>query len=393
MLTNLTDRAQQALALAPQESKRYRHDFIGTEHILLALIADETGEVARILQTFGIDAPRIRRHVEWLCAPGTSDRPASVLPFTPRANRALKIAAEESRDAAQKSVDTGHLLLGLLREPDGVAGKVLAQLGVELLDLREEVLKIRRAQMKLVERCVRPVRASAPRRRKMREELLAHLSGIYEEELARGSNPAVALHAAVDRFGDPVALAAELNRSLPLSERLGRYINPNLTRRPNESPARYMLRVAAGITAFVAIFHCILILLVTFKDGWNTSLILAKPILAALPFMFVDTLVLGLLYLKLRDAMWGTPWTQRSKRLVLAAGALITLVSFGSASTFNLLAGLDPAHAVRALYITMLVAAVTAVVFPMVALVHGPEQISDAVWAALDIDSAPPAVG
>jgi hypothetical protein len=394
MLSNFTERGRNAMTAAEQEARRYRHAYIGTEHILLGLIADGAGEVAGILQILGIDPLHIRQQIELLIAPGSADCPAGSLPLTPRANRALGIAAEEARDAAQKLVDAGHLLLGLFRESDGVAGKVLVKLGLELTPLREEVLKIRHAQMKLVERAVRPVRGSIERKRKMREELLAHLTGIYEEELARVKNPTAAPRAAAERFGDPTQLARELNATLPLSERLGYYFNRNLVCRPHESASRYMLRFATGLTAFMAVFFCCIVLILVFlKEGWGTTLILARPIVGTLPCFFVDAWLLGVLYIKLRDAICGAPWARKSLSMAFVSGMAIALVSFSTAIAFNVVANLDAMHASRALYLSLAIAATSAIVFPIVARFGGPEQISDAVWAALDIDSAPPAVG
>ena len=147
----------------------------------------------------------------------------------------------------------------------------------------------------------------------MREELLSHLTGIYEEELARLGNPTVALRAAADRFGDPATLASELNETLPLAERATYFINRSQGQRPHESVPHYMLRLATGMTAFVAAFFCCLVLVALFlKDGWNVSLILAKPLIGILPFMFVDVFLLGLLYFKLRDAICGAPWARKS---------------------------------------------------------------------------------
>ena len=139
---------------------------------------------AGLFSAFGVDAaPNSRASFESSCNAARTPSLLSEIPLTPRAKVAIEIAAEEARDANQKQVDAAHLLLGLLREPDGVAAKVLVGLGLDLIEVREAVLKIRHEQMKLVERTVRPVHASVARKRKMREELLAHLTGIYEEEL------------------------------------------------------------------------------------------------------------------------------------------------------------------------------------------------------------------
>ena len=115
-------------------------------------------------------------------------------------------------------------------------GRCLSGWDSNLIEVREAVLKIRHEQMKLVERTVRPVHASVARKRKMREELLAHLTGIYEEELTRSDSPTVALRAAAERFGDPAGLASEFNSTLPWSERANYFIGRSLGWRPPSRP-------------------------------------------------------------------------------------------------------------------------------------------------------------
>jgi hypothetical protein len=394
MIPNLSERGQQVIVLARQESRRYRHAYVGTEHILLALIGEASGEIVSVLNSFGLAPSRIRQEIETLVSTGPAFVADVELPLTPRAKLAIGIGSEEARDANQKQVDITHLFLGLVREPEGVAGKVLRSLGVNLNAAREEVLKICRQQMRLVERAVRPVRASNVHRRKIREELLSHLTGIYDEELTSRGNPVAAMQAAAERFGDPAELTCELNASLPLGERVGYYINRNLAWRPQESAVHYMFRFATGLTAFMAVFFCCIVLVFVFlKEGWSTTLILARPIVGTLPCFFVDAWLLGVLYIKLRDAICGAPWARKSLSIAVASGVTIALVSFSTAIAFNAVANLDAMHASRALYLSLAIAATSAIVFPIVARVHGPEQISDAVWAALDLDASPPAVG
>jgi ATP-dependent Clp protease ATP-binding subunit ClpC len=387
MLSILTDRARQALVAAQRESRGQGHAYVGTEHVLLALLAEPSGEIAAVLNTVGVALDRVRLEIEALIPAGPNFVADAELPLTPRAKMAIEIAKEEARDANQKHVDVTHLFLGLLREPEGVAGKVLNNLGVDLTVAREEVLKIRRQQMRLVERAVRPVRASIVHKRKVRDELLSHLTGIYDEELERCGTPLSAMQAASERFGDPTELARELNASLPLGERIGYYINRNLVCRPHESASRYMLRFATGLTAFMAIFFCCIVLVFVFlKEGWGTTLILARPIVGTLPCFFVDAWLLGVLYIKLRDAMCGAPWARKSLTMAVVSSATIAIVSFTTAVAFNAVANLDAAHAARGLYLSLAIAATSAIVFPIVARVNGREQISDVIWASLDID-------
>jgi ATP-dependent Clp protease ATP-binding subunit ClpC len=391
MLTNFTDRARHAMAAAKQESVRYRHEYVGTEHILLGLVDDPSGEVAGVLKTVGVDPQCIRQEIEGLIAPGHASISTDELPLTPRAQKSIEIAAEEARDLQQTHVDAGHLLLGLMREERGVAGRVLLNLGLKLSELREEVLKIRQAQMKLVERAVRPIPASATRKRKMREELLAHLSGIYEEEQARVGNPAAALREAAKRFGEPAALSRELASTLSLSERVNYYINRSLGWRAPESATHYTLRFATQVTSFVAAILCLAAAVIVLLDGGHVRLLIAlRPMIAILPFMFVDAFLLGLLYFKLRDAICGAPWARKSLSRAIVREAMIALITFGTALAFNVLASIPSALAPRALYMSMAIAAVAAIVFPIVARVNGPDEIGDAVWASLDIDDSNP---
>jgi hypothetical protein len=387
MLSNLTDRARQVVTSAQRESRRYGHAFVGTEHILLALIAEPSGEIAGALKSFGVFPQRVRLEIESLVAAGPAAVATTDLPLTPRVKLAIELAADEARDANQKLVDIPHLMLGLWREPDGVAGKVLVSLGIDLTAAREEVLKIRRQQMRLVELVVRPVRASNVHKRTIREELLAHLTGIYDEELARLHNPTAAMASAAERFGEPAALARELDGSMPWAERVNYYVSRNVGWRPPESTLHYMLRFAAGMSLYCSAIFALVLALVFWKDGWPTTLILAKPLVLSLPFMFVLTLVLGLLYFRLRDAMCGSPWARRSGRAAVAIETLIALVTVGSAIAFNAVAGIDAAHATRALEISLLVSAAAAAAFPAVARGEGPGQISDAVWAGLELGS------
>jgi ClpA/ClpB-like protein len=392
MFKNFTDRANKAIALAKLEAGQFQHHYVGTEHILLGLLEEGSGDAAGVLTTFGVDATQLRAEIERFIQRGAERVSTTDLPLTPRAKTAIEFAAAEARSANQALVDSGHLLLGLIRQEDGLAGQLLLNLGLRLQFLREEVLKTRHAQMKLVERAVRPVRASQPRKRKMREELLAHLTAIYEEEQARLGNPTAALKAASERFGDPATLASELNSALPFAERANYFINRNLGWRPPESAARYMMRFATGMTAFVAVFFCLILAAVLLKDGWRTTLILARPLVGGLPFLFIDTWILGMLYIKLRDAICGALWARKSLSLAFVWGALIALVAFGTAVGFNAVANLDANAAARAVYISMAVAAVAAIVFPIVAHVSGPEEIGDVVWASLNLDDATPEI-
>ncbi len=131
----------------------------------------------------------------------------------------IQYAADEARQACQKFVTPEHLLLGLCREPGGVAAQVVIRLGLKLDNLRTHVLRIRLAQMKIVERVVRSVAAPTVAKMKMREELLSHVASVYEQEFDHLGDSDAALAEAARRFGDPVELTRQLQSSIPRSQR------------------------------------------------------------------------------------------------------------------------------------------------------------------------------
>jgi len=141
MFERFTDRARKVMALANQEAQRFNHEYIGTEHILLGLAEEGAGCAANVLKTLGLDLGKLRREVEKLVKTGPEPGTMGKLPQTPRAKRVIEFAIEESRRLHHKYVGTEHLLLGLLRERDGVAAQVLMNLGVKLETVRDELLK------------------------------------------------------------------------------------------------------------------------------------------------------------------------------------------------------------------------------------------------------------
>jgi hypothetical protein len=188
-------------------------------------------------------------------------------------------------------------------------------------------------------------------------------------------------------------LAEELSRALPRLERATYFTNRSIGWCQRDSAAHYMLRFATGMTVFVtALFFCLILVVVFLKDGWDTTLILARPIAGMVPFMFIDSFLLGLLYFKLRDAMCGAPWARRSLPQAIGWGGLIAAVTFGTALAFNALAQVDRSVAARALVISITIAAVAAIIFPVVASTSGPDEIGDAIWAGLDLDESKPEV-
>lgn len=142
MFERFTDRARKVMALANQEAQRFNHEYIGTEHILLGLVKEGSGVGANVLKNLEIDLRKVRLEVEKLVKPGPEMVTMGKLPQTPRAKKVIEYAIEEARNLNHNYVGTEHLLLGLLREHDGVAAQVLMNLGLKLDQVREEVLNL-----------------------------------------------------------------------------------------------------------------------------------------------------------------------------------------------------------------------------------------------------------
>src|SRR6266446_1352534 len=142
MYERFTDRARKVMQLANQEAQRFNHEYIGTEHILLGLVKEGTGVAANVLKNLDIDLRKIRMEVEKIVQAGPDMVTMGKLPQTPRAKKVIEYSIEEARNLNHNYVGTEHLLLGLLREQEGVAAQVLMNLGLKLEDVREEVLNL-----------------------------------------------------------------------------------------------------------------------------------------------------------------------------------------------------------------------------------------------------------
>jgi ATP-dependent Clp protease ATP-binding subunit ClpC len=142
MYERFTDRARKVMQLANQEAQRFNHEYIGTEHILLGLVKEGSGVAANVLKNLDVDLRKIRLEVEKLVQSGPDMVTMGKLPQTPRAKKVIEYAIEEARNLNHNYVGTEHLLLGLLREQEGVAAQVLMNLGLKLEDVREEVLNL-----------------------------------------------------------------------------------------------------------------------------------------------------------------------------------------------------------------------------------------------------------
>src|ERR671937_236922 len=133
-MNNFTPRAQQVLALARKEADRFNHNFVGTEHLLLGLIKLGQGVAVNVLQKLGLE-------VEKQVGTGPDQKMIGNIPYTPRVKKVLALAAKEAKALNHTYVGTEHILLGLLREGDGVAARVLKNMDVDIEQTRQEILK------------------------------------------------------------------------------------------------------------------------------------------------------------------------------------------------------------------------------------------------------------
>ncbi|PCJ63319.1 MAG: NDP-hexose 4-ketoreductase [Planctomycetota bacterium] len=142
MFDRFTDRARKVLGFAKSEAERLNHDYIGTEHILLGLIKEGSGVAANVLENLSIDLEKVRVEVEKLVEIGPDTITGGQPPYTPRAKRVLELALEEARNLDHNYVGTEHILLGLIRENEGMAAQVLTNLSISIDDVRSEVLDL-----------------------------------------------------------------------------------------------------------------------------------------------------------------------------------------------------------------------------------------------------------
>ncbi len=140
-MNNFTPRAQQVLALARKEADRFNHNFVGTEHLLLGLIKLGQGVAVNVLQKLGLDLETVRMEVEKQVGTGPDQKMIGNIPYTPRVKKVLALASKEAKNLNHTYVGTEHILLGLLREGDGVAARVLKNLDVDIEQTRQEILK------------------------------------------------------------------------------------------------------------------------------------------------------------------------------------------------------------------------------------------------------------
>ena len=136
-----SERARRVLSLAQEEAQRFNHNYIGTEHILLGLVRETDGVAAKVLSNLGVELNKVRSAVEFII--GRGDRPTpGEIGLTPRAKKVIELAVDEARRLNHHYIGTEHLLIGLMREGEGVAAGVLESLGVNLDKVRSETSRI-----------------------------------------------------------------------------------------------------------------------------------------------------------------------------------------------------------------------------------------------------------
>jgi ATP-dependent Clp protease ATP-binding subunit ClpC len=141
MFERFTDRARRVVVLAQDEARMLNHRYIGTEHILLALIDEGEGVAARALAEMEISLEAVRREAEELVGQG-QQAPSGHIPFTPQAKKVLQLSLREAVQLGHNYIGTEHILLGLIREGEGVAAQVLVRLGADLNRVRQQVIEL-----------------------------------------------------------------------------------------------------------------------------------------------------------------------------------------------------------------------------------------------------------
>jgi ATP-dependent Clp protease ATP-binding subunit ClpC len=143
---NFTENARRTLAMAREEAVRLRHEYVGTEHLLLGLLLQRDGVAARVLRELGIDAARIQQRVAETIQPGSTARTTGPdLPYTSRSKAVLDLAMKHARELHHTYVGTEHLLIGMLAEGMGVAAQALGEAGLTLDRVREETVRVLRS--------------------------------------------------------------------------------------------------------------------------------------------------------------------------------------------------------------------------------------------------------
>src|SRR3984893_11635366 len=142
MFERFTDRARRLVVLAQDEARSLNHNWSATEHLLIALISENSGVGAEALESLGISLDAARQQVESIIGRGQDPVGDGHIPFTPRAKKVLELSRREARQLGHNYIGTEHILLGLIREGDGVAAQVLVKLGADLNRVRQQVIQL-----------------------------------------------------------------------------------------------------------------------------------------------------------------------------------------------------------------------------------------------------------
>jgi ATP-dependent Clp protease ATP-binding subunit ClpA len=192
MFERFTDRARRVVVLAQDEARTLAHNYIGTEHLLLGLIHEGEGVAARALESLGISLAAVRQQVEEIIGHGQGQQQGHI-PFTPRAKKVLELSLREAQQLGHTYIGTEHILLGLIREGEGVAAQVLVKLGADLNRVREQVIRLLHGSQ---EKEPEATAAGGPRRGRLPSDVPARLNAIESRlsaiEQRVGSGPDMA---------------------------------------------------------------------------------------------------------------------------------------------------------------------------------------------------------
>jgi ATP-dependent Clp protease ATP-binding subunit ClpC len=142
MFERFTERARQVVVLAQDEARTFKHNYIGTEHILLGLLREQAGLAARVLDSLDITVEEVRSQVARIVGQGTDDVTPGQIPFTPRAKKVLELALREALSLGHNHIGTEHILLGLVRESEGVAARILLDFDADAEKIRNEIIRM-----------------------------------------------------------------------------------------------------------------------------------------------------------------------------------------------------------------------------------------------------------
>ena len=318
MFDRFTDRARKVMGLARQEAQRLNHEYIGTEHILLGLVQEGSGVAANVLKNLDIDLKKIRQEVEKLVKTGPSMVTMGQLPFTPRAKKVLELALEEASTLGHNYIGTEHILLGLIREKDGKAAKVLTNLGVKLEQVREEVLEFLGAESPSQEQTEKSEPSSPPSASSSPSSGGSAPSGAGGAAAAKSKTPAL------DSFGrdlTELAREAKLDPVIGRAKEIERVIQI-LSRRTKNNPV-LLGEAGVGKTAIVEGLAQSII-----KNDVPEVLLDKRIVVLDLAMMVAGTKYRGQFEERIKAVMTEV---RRAKNVILFIDELHTLVGAGGA--------------------------------------------------------------